>query len=98
MTTPEGKVKNQIKAWLKEIGAYQYWPVPFGYSAPMVDCIVCYKGHFVVIEVKRLGVEQATPRQQACLHEIEKHDGKAICTDSLLKLQLQFSVWFGDGT
>ena len=34
MRTPEGKLKNQVKAFLKERGAYFFMPVPTGYGTP----------------------------------------------------------------
>ena len=33
MRGPEAKVKDAIKTYLKEIGAYQFWPVQTGYGA-----------------------------------------------------------------
>lgn len=54
--TPEGKVKAKLKKYLKEIGAWQYWPVSNGMGRHGIpDCIICYKGHFLSVECKAPG-------------------------------------------
>ena len=54
--TPEGRIKAQVKAMLKEIGAWQFWPVSNGLGAHGIpDCIACHKGRFISIETKAPG-------------------------------------------
>ena len=77
MKTPEGKVKDEIKAYLKSIGAYQFWPVQTGYGAATVDCLACYLGRFIAIEAKRPG-GQPTARQLKTLGDVEVAWGYAI--------------------
>lgn len=54
-TTPEGKVKNEIKKILKEYGDRVYWFMPamggFGKSG-VPDFIICANGYFIGVEVK----------------------------------------------
>jgi len=52
-TTPEGKVKKQVKKILDDLGAYHFSPMTAGYGASGVpDIIACYKGLFIGIECK----------------------------------------------
>lgn len=65
MSTPEGKVKRKVSAWLKELDrCWPFMPVQSGYGAPALDYIVCIKGVFVSIETKKPG-GALTPTQQA---------------------------------
>lgn len=84
MTTPEGRVKAQIKAYLTSLGAYQFWPVQTGYGSTTVDCLACIQGKFVAIEVKRPGGEMyATVRQRLVIKQVGEAKGLAFVTDSL---------------
>lgn len=60
--TPEGKVKEAVKALLKEYGAYKHMPVQNGMGEPALDFHVCHQGFYATIETKALG-EHPTPRQ-----------------------------------
>ena len=83
MKTPEGKVKDEIKAGLRALGAYQFWPVQMGMGSATIDCLACYRGHFVGIEVKRPdGPGKPTPRQRTVLEDIAKAGGGNICVRS----------------
>jgi hypothetical protein len=54
--TPEGKIKALTRAYLKSIGAWQFWPVSNGMGVHGIpDCIACYNGRFVSIETKAPG-------------------------------------------
>jgi hypothetical protein len=82
MKTPEGKVKDQIKAYLKEIGAYFFMPVQTGYGERTVDFLVCHKGKFYGIEAKRKRA-QAEAFQDALIRRIEDAGGQAFVASSL---------------
>lgn len=83
MKTPEGRVKDEIKKWLKSQGAYVFSPVQTGMGSRTLDLLVCLKGTFVAIEVKRLG-KTATKLQAKIICEIEDEGGGiAFCVDSL---------------
>ena len=81
--TPEGKVKKQIRDWLKEIGAYEFAPVQMGLGARTLDILCCVKGRFVGIEVKRPGVNSPSKLQALCILAITKAGGLAFTTNSL---------------
>jgi len=54
--TAEVKVKNKIKAILKEHGVYYAMPIGTGYgNAGVPDFLCCIKGRFVAIEAKANG-------------------------------------------
>jgi hypothetical protein len=82
MITPEGRIKKQIRDWLREQGAYIFSPVQMGYGAPTLDLLVCWKGKFVAIEVKAEG-KKITNRQVGICGEIIRSGGIAIIAWSL---------------
>lgn len=65
--TPEGKVKDTIKEFLRSRGVaslsrpvpdpvgYYHMYVPSGYGDPALDFTGCYKGRFFAIETKSRG-------------------------------------------
>jgi hypothetical protein len=82
MITPEGRVKKQIRDWLREQGAYIFSPVQMGYGASTLDLLVCWNGRFVGIEVKAPG-KKPTDRQYAICDEITMAGGRSIIAWSL---------------
>ena len=97
-TTPEGKVKKQIRALLEEFNAngelYQYWPVPSGMGPSSLDCLVCYYGAFIGIEAKAPG-EVPTPRQEFTIDRIDKAHGATFVIDGpegLAKLRAELTA------
>jgi len=94
MRTPEGKLKDKVKAYLKEKGAYYTMPVPSGYGMPMLDFVGCYKGKFFSIETKAPG-KRPTPRQQQTLSDIQfKGGGFATWADSWEGLKPLLDTFF----
>jgi len=81
MATPEGKVKAIVKAMLKEVDAYQHWPVQTGYGAACLDCHGCYAGLYYAIETKAPG-KHPTPRQLLTIEDIERRNGKVFVIGS----------------
>jgi len=78
MKTPEGYEKADIDKFLASIGAYVAKPATFGYGkSGLSDRLVCIKGKFVAIEVKREG-KQPTPLQWQRMKEVEAAGGKAF--------------------
>jgi Holliday junction resolvase len=52
----EADVKKELKKYLTEIGAWQYWPVSNGMGRHGIpDVLICYRGHFLAIETKAPG-------------------------------------------
>ncbi len=90
MATPESKVKDAIKGWLKANGAYQLWPVQTGYGAATVDALLCINGRFIGLETKRPGRATPTPRQRIVMDAIEAAGGWAFCVDSLDEFLKQY--------
>lgn len=91
-STPEGKVKKMVRAVLEEFGGEsvnddyvvhrlkQYWPVPAGYGASDLDCIVCYYGRTIAIETKAPG-KRPTPRQQLTIAQYKGAGGMVFVID-----------------
>lgn len=82
--TPEGRVKNAIKGFLKTTDAWWYMPVQNGMGVTGIpDFIVCYRGRFVGIECKAPGKERTvTVNQQRQLERIHAAQGcVAVVTD-----------------
>ena len=78
MKTPESWEKSAIDKFLTLIGAYVAKPATFGYGrSGLPDLLVCIRGRFVAIEVKREGKEP-TPLQWARMREVEAAGGKAF--------------------
>jgi len=78
----EKTVKAAVKKRLKEIGAYQFWFVPFGMGDTTVDCIGCYKGRFFGIETKAPG-KLPTLRQKFTLERIKAAGGQTFVIDNV---------------
>lgn len=85
MMTPEGKTKLTIKRFLVELGAYFFMPVQRGFGDTTLDMLVCYKGRFVGIEVKRGdGVPNPpTPRQIFVMERIVAAGGISFVARSV---------------
>jgi Holliday junction resolvase len=76
--TPEKKVKDKVKAILKEVGAYYFMPATGGYGKSGVpDIVTCFKGKFIGIECKA-GDNKPTPLQKKALRDIELAGGISI--------------------
>jgi hypothetical protein len=71
----EAAVKKKLRAYLKEIGAYQYWPVPMGLGARTIDVLICHKGKFYGIETKRSDIDKPTKMQECTMREIAEAGG-----------------------
>ena len=87
VTTPEGRVKNEVKKQLKALGAYHFWAVQTGLGATTVDCLACFHGRFVGIETKAPG-KKPTPRQEVVLTQIREAGGITLVIDSVAMARL----------
>lgn len=82
MKTPEGYEKDKIKKYLDSIGAWYFCPYMAGFGKGGVpDIIVCHRGRFISIEVKRPGKEP-TERQKLRMAEVQAAGGVAIWGDA----------------
>jgi hypothetical protein len=77
-STPEAKVKKQIRAILDGYGAYYAMPIGSGYgNSGVPDFLVCYKGWFIGIEAKA-GKGTTTALQDLNLDKIKKAGGLTL--------------------
>lgn len=73
--TPEAKVKDKIKAILKEHRVYYAMPIGTGYgNAGVPDFLCCIKGRFLAIEAKANG-GKTTALQDKNLRDIATAGG-----------------------
>ena len=81
--TPEGKVKQQIRAIFDEFGAYVTMPATHGYgSSGVPDFLACVNGKFVAVEAKsKLTSHGVTRLQEKNIHAIRNAGGIAIVVD-----------------
>ena len=80
MAGPEAVVKRKVKAALKEIGAFQHWPVQSGMGAPILDCIACINGRDIAIVTNAAG-NHPTRRQHMLIDQIEQAGGWTYVID-----------------
>lgn len=81
--TPEGKVKQEISAYLKSLGVFYRMPVPMGYGGDQIDYYGCNAGRYFTIEAKRADKPaKPTVRQDRHLKEVTKAGGLAIVARS----------------
>ena len=93
MLTPEGRVKAEIRKYLKEIGAYQLWPVPSGRGRSGVDVHGVYRGRGFAIEIKAEDRPPiGTEREESVLASVRSAGGKAATVNCLRALQLWFEM------
>jgi len=77
-TTPEGRVKSQIKKMLKDAGVYFVMPVSNGMGNHGVpDFLCCHNGFFLAIEAKA-GKGKTTALQDANIERIRASKGVAL--------------------
>lgn len=89
MKTPEGKLKDQVKAFLRERGAYYHMPVQMGYGTPSLDFIGCHRGKFFAIETKAVG-KRPTARQNLTMRDMQVAQANVVWINTIEELQ---SVW-----
>jgi hypothetical protein len=87
--TPEGKVKEACKKYLKSIGAWYFMPVSNGMGQVGIpDIICCYKSQFLAVETKAPGKrDQVTANQERVMAAIQGADGWAIVIDNVDQLE-----------
>ena len=77
-TTPEGKVKNQVRKILDAADVYYFSPAANGYGRVGIpDIICCYRGMFIGIECKA-GKGKTTLLQDRELDSIKDRGGIAL--------------------
>lgn len=77
-STPEVKVKKQIRKMLDEVGAYYAMPIGTGYgNSGVPDFLICHRGRFIAVEAKA-GSNRPTALQEAHMARIRKEGGTAL--------------------
>jgi len=77
-STPEVKVKKQIRKLLDEAGAYYAMPIGTGYgNSGVPDFLICHKGRFIAVEAKA-GSNKPTALQEMHLQKISDRGGIAL--------------------
>lgn len=75
--TPEGKVKQRVKALLLCHEAFFTMPVPSGYGESTLDFVGHHRGDYFEIETKAEG-KIPTPRQEARIERIRDSGAKVF--------------------
>lgn len=92
--TPEGKIKELVKTYLKSLGTdcWFFMPVSNGLGVHGIpDIIGCYKGRSFAIETKKPG-GKPTALQVMQITKIQEAGGFAIVVDGPEALE-QFKRW-----
>lgn len=92
MSTPEGKVKAQVKRILAKFPIYGWWPVPSGYGESSLDFVGCVAGLFFAIETKAPG-KKPTPRQQKVIHDMEAAGATVFVIDGKPEQLKELEMW-----
>jgi hypothetical protein len=95
--TPEGKVKADVKKFLKSIGCWYFLPVSNGMGQVGIpDFICCFQGRFVAIETKAPGkLSNTTANQDRVISEIKLAGGSAVVVDNVGQVKAYFNYHFG---
>lgn len=86
----EKTVKTAVKQRLRELGAYQHWPVQMGMGEPCLDCHGCLDGQYFAIETKKPG-GKPTKRQAQTIARIRAAGGYVFIIDTTEKARGLFS-------
>ena len=77
-STPEVKVKKQIRKLLDEAGAYYAMPIGTGYgNSGVPDFLLCHRGRFIAVEAKA-GSNKPTALQELHMQRIRNNGGIAL--------------------
>lgn len=87
--TPEGRVKDAVKAWLKERGIWYYMPVQNGMGVTGIpDFVCCWQGQFLAIETKAPGKRaNLSANQERQIQQIHQAGGAAVVVDDVSQLE-----------
>lgn len=92
--TPEGRVKEAVRKFLRAKGVWFYQPVQNGMGQVGIpDFVCCYRGIFIAIETKAPGkLSGVTANQRRVLDQIKEHGGLALVVDDVAALEPVFAV------
>jgi hypothetical protein len=88
MPTPEGRVKEAVRKFLKDKGVWYYQPVQNGMGVVGIpDFVCCWRGRFLAIETKAPGKRrETTANQDRVIMQIHQHGGVAVVVDDVSQL------------
>lgn len=88
-TTPEGRVKEAVRKFLKVKGVWYFQPMQNGMGVVGIpDFICCWRGQFIAIETKAPGkANNLTANQVRVLSAIQAHDGWAVVVDDVAQVE-----------
>lgn len=94
-STPEGRVKNAVKKWLKEHGVYYYMPMQNGMGRSGIPDFICcvpwLNGRMLAIETKAPGKrDSTTANQDREIRDINIAGGVAVVIDDVKQLEEMF--------
>lgn len=94
MSTPEGKVKDHVKAVMAQFKPklYAHWPVQNGMGEPTLDCVGSINGRSFAIECKAPG-KVMTPRQEQTALKMRAAGVKVFEIDGSLEGMAQLRHW-----
>jgi hypothetical protein len=88
MTTPEGKVKAEVRKQLRPLARlWEFMPVQNGMGKPALDFLLCVNGRFIAIETKAKG-KKLTTRQEHTKAEMEAAGAKVFVVDDVESLRV----------
>ena len=87
--TPEGKVKEEVKRWLKARNVWYYMPIQNGMGVVGIpDFVCCWEGRFIAIETKAPGKRaNVSANQERQIMGIHQAGGSAIVVDDIAQLE-----------
>lgn len=92
--TPEGRVKDHVKAILKQFSPqlYYHFPVQNGMGEPTLDCVGSVNGRSFAIECKAPG-KSMTPRQEQTALKMRAAGVKVFEIDGNLEDMAKLRHW-----
>jgi hypothetical protein len=82
----EQSIQTEIMSYLNTFSNIKVVKVITATVSGVSDLLVCYKGEFLAIEVKRPGITDPDPLQVEFLNDVIRAGGRAICTNNLAEV------------
>lgn len=93
----EAKVKEIVKALLRQHHAQFYMPVPGGFGEKGAhDFLCCSKGRYFTVETKREGVSTMSVHQQAFAERVMAAGGKVFLINGSRDGLRALEAWLGE--
>lgn len=89
--TPEGRVKDDVNAFLDLIGAFPFMPSQTFRGKKAVDYLVCWRSIYIAIETKAPGVNKATGIQEEFLQSVRNAGGWTFLVNDIVVFVREFA-------